>query len=115
MGTGFQVQDKTTGAIWLLHTRNNTRLFLSHSSDDGAAWSDPIDVTETLKFGFPSERWIGTGHAGNQLQRDGCVHNMRGLIRKIQPVFAVLSRLLSGDCAVMQEGSNCLRVPVRAG
>lgn len=64
VGDANMVQDKTTGEIWLLHTRNNTRLFLSHSVDDGAAWSDPIDLTETLKFGFPSQRWIGTGHAG---------------------------------------------------
>ena len=70
VGDGNMVQDKSTGIIWLLHTRNNSRLFLSHSKDEGASWTGLREVTEALKFGYPTQNWIGTGHAGGiQLSR----------------------------------------------
>ena len=64
VGDGNWVQDVTTGIIWLLHTRNNSELFLSHSADEGASWSEPHDVSPSLKLGFPAQGWVGTGHAG---------------------------------------------------
>ena len=59
VGDGNFVQDATTGTIWLLHTRNNSDLFLSRSDDDGITWSPPSNVN-SLKHG----RDAGTGHAG---------------------------------------------------
>jgi len=54
--------------IWLLHTRNNSRLFVSSSRDQGATWSEPKDISATCKMGYPTQGWIGTGHAaGSQL------------------------------------------------
>lgn len=44
----------------MFHTRNNSRLFLSHSSDVGASWSEPVDVSSTLRNG----NGAGSGHAG---------------------------------------------------
>ena len=50
-----------TSTIWLLHTRNNSQLFLSSSSDDGKSWSEPIDVSLSLKHN--ASTGAGTGHA----------------------------------------------------
>ena len=62
VGDGNWVEDTTAGKIFLLHTRNNSRLFLSHSDDDGMSWSAAQDVTSTLKYGTGG--WVGTGHSG---------------------------------------------------
>jgi sialidase-1 len=64
VGDGNFVQDPIDDTIYLLHTRNNSRLFLSFSKDDGATFSEPKDVSSSLKFGFPNQGWVGTGHAG---------------------------------------------------
>ncbi|GMI27478.1 hypothetical protein TrCOL_g2294 [Triparma columacea] len=64
VGDGTGVVDHTTGVIHLLHTHNNTRLFLSNSADEGLTWSEPVDVSETLKLGTTDTGWVGTGHAG---------------------------------------------------
>ena len=61
VGDGNWVQDSATGTIWLLHTRNNSQLFLSSSSDDGKSWSEPIDVSLSLKHN--TSTGAGTGHA----------------------------------------------------
>jgi len=61
VGDANMVQDSSTGVIWMVHTRNNSRLFLSHSPDEGATWSSAVDVTSDLKAG---SGWVGTGHSG---------------------------------------------------
>jgi len=64
VGDANMVQDTMTGTIWLIHARNNSQLYLSHSDDDGLTWSIPVDFTSSLKFGYPNQQWVGTGHAG---------------------------------------------------
>jgi sialidase-1 len=65
VGDANMVEDRATGIVWLFHTRNNTKLFLSSSLDQGVSWSTPLEVTRTLKLGYPRYTgWIGTGHAG---------------------------------------------------
>merc|ERR1712196_364196 len=64
VGDANMVQDTSTGVIWLLHTRNNSRLFLSHSTDEGLTWSVPVEKTDSLKLGYPTQGWIGSGHPG---------------------------------------------------
>ena len=64
VGDANMVQDSSTGVIWLLHTRNNSRLFLSHSNDEGVSWSQPVEKTDSLKLGYPTQGWVGTGHPG---------------------------------------------------
>ena len=59
VGDGNWVEDASTRTIWLFHTRNNSQLFLSHSSDDGISWSKPRGMP-SLKHGGGA----GTGHAG---------------------------------------------------
>merc|ERR1711865_41264 len=60
VGDANVVEDSSTGVIWMIHTQNNSRMFLSHSETVGATWSEPIDVSATLKHGGGA----GTGHAG---------------------------------------------------
>jgi sialidase-1 len=62
VGDANMVQDSTTGVVWLFHTRNNSQLFRSYSTDEGATWSEPVDVTASLKYDHV--HGIGTGHAG---------------------------------------------------
>lgn len=61
VGDGNFVQDASTGTIWLLHTRNNTSMFLSKSDDDGKTWSVAKNV-DHLKQGSGA----GTGHDGGR-------------------------------------------------
>ncbi|MBX7258694.1 MAG: exo-alpha-sialidase [Candidatus Hydrogenedentes bacterium] len=61
IGNPCPVVDESTGIIWLAFTRNNERAFVTQSADDGATWSAPREITESLRsFPFPWTR-IGTG------------------------------------------------------
>jgi len=84
VGDGNWVQDSSTGTIWMLHTRNNSQLYLSRSDDEGASWSEPQNVTATLKFlsvyhSGQRQGWIGTGHAGG-IELSGGPHKGRLII-----------------------------------
>lgn len=92
VGDGNWVQDATTGIIWLLHTRNNSQLFLSRSSDDGVTWSGAVDVSATLKTGYPTEGWVGTGHSGGLQLSAGPTKG-----RLIIPTYAPLPYIVYSD------------------
>ena len=78
VGDGNFVQDAETGTVWLLHTRNNSDMFLSRSDDDGVTWSPPVDANR-LKRGSGA----GTGHDGGR-QLSAGPHRGRLLI----PVYS---------------------------
>ena len=75
MGNPCPVVDRTTGDIWLPLTRNlgednqghicnrtgkGTRtVWVTGSTDDGATWSEPREITETTKL--PDWTWYSTG------------------------------------------------------
>lgn len=67
VGDGNWVQDASTGTVWLFHTRNNSRMFLSHSLDDGASWSEPRAVSSLQH----DPHGAGTGHAGGIVLSSG--------------------------------------------
>lgn len=69
IGNPAPVLDRRTGAILLLFTRNNQRLFATRSADDGRTWSEPAEITEALNaVDFPWSRLgAGPGH-GIQLR-----------------------------------------------
>ena len=79
VGDANVVEDTTSGVIWMLHTRNNSQLFLSHSKDVGVSWSMPLDVSATLRHGGGA----GTGHAGG-IQLSSGPHTGRLLL----PVYS---------------------------
>jgi len=58
-GNPCPVQDRETGIIWLPLCRNNKRVLLMHSTDEGKSWSQPTDITEQAVK--PTWRWVGTG------------------------------------------------------
>jgi len=67
IGNPCPVVDQTTGTIWLPFCRNNDRVFITHSTDDGKTWAAPIEITENVKD--PEWGWYATGPGhGIQLQ-----------------------------------------------
>ncbi|MFH0963835.1 MAG: sialidase family protein [Planctomycetota bacterium] len=86
-GNPCPVIDVDTGVIWLHLTWNlgtdtqttiqaeesavTRRAFLSRSEDDGVTWSEPVDITASVKE--PHWRWYATGPGvGIQLQSGAC-------------------------------------------
>jgi arylsulfatase A-like enzyme len=56
------------GRVWLAFTRNNARVFVTHSDDQGATWSTRRDITSTAMD--PAWDWYATGPVhGIQLER----------------------------------------------
>lgn len=83
LGNPCVVVDQQTGVIWLAHTRSpgqeselaitrgetaqSTRVYVTHSKDDGRNWSAPVEITSAVKR--PGWTWYGTGPGvGIQLQ-----------------------------------------------
>ncbi len=65
IGNPSPVEDRKTGAIHLLFTRNNQRLFAMSSRDAGKSWGTPVEITAALSgIGFAWTRVAsGPGHA----------------------------------------------------
>lgn len=59
--------DSTTGRVWIAFTRNNDRVFVVCSEDDGQTWGQPREITADVKE--PGWGWYGTGPgSGLQIQ-----------------------------------------------
>jgi sialidase-1 len=59
IGNPCPVVDRVTGTIWLPFCRNNSRVFVTKSTDDGATWATPAEITGTTK---PANwGWYATG------------------------------------------------------
>lgn len=59
IGNPCPVVDQETGIIWLPFCRNNDRVFITSSDDDGASWSTPKEITKDVKL--PDWSWYATG------------------------------------------------------
>jgi sialidase-1 len=59
IGNPCPVVDRTTGTIWLPFCRNNDRVLMTHSTDDGKTWAKPIEITQDVKK--PQWEWYATG------------------------------------------------------
>jgi sialidase-1 len=59
MGNPCPLVDRTTGTIWLPFCRDNRRILVTKSSDDGRTWSKPVDITRDAMD--PAWHWVGTG------------------------------------------------------
>lgn len=56
------------GRIWLPFSRNNDRVFVTYSGDNGATWANRTEITSTAKS--PAWSWYATGPVhGIQLMR----------------------------------------------
>jgi sialidase-1 len=65
IGNPSPVVDRTSGGIWLAFTRDNDRIFVTKSADDGATWASPAEITASVKK--PEWSWFATG-PGHALQ-----------------------------------------------
>ena len=77
IGNPAPVVDFDTGAVWMPFTRDNRDVLLTHSVDDGVTWSDPVDMTTSVKL--PDWSWYATG-PGNGIQLHGDAHRGRLVI-----------------------------------
>ena len=59
IGNPCPVVDQSTGTVWLAFCRDNDRVFITHSQDDGAAWATPVEITKDVKP--ESWTWYATG------------------------------------------------------
>jgi len=69
MGNPCPVVDRNTGTIWLPLCRNNDRVFVMKSEDNGATWSSPVEITKDVKL--PSWGWYATGPGHGIQLKDG--------------------------------------------
>ena len=68
IGNPCAVVDEDTNTIWLAFCRNNDRVFITHSEDDGKTWAEPREITGNVKE--PEWGWYATGPGhGIQLTR----------------------------------------------
>ena len=68
IGNPCAVVDQETDIIWLAFCRDNDRVFITHSTDEGKSWAKPGEITEKVKE--PGWGWYATGPGhGIQLQR----------------------------------------------
>jgi len=59
IGNPCPVVDQDTGTIWLPFSRDNDRVFVTKSTDDGITWSTPEEITDNVKL--PAWEAYGTG------------------------------------------------------
>lgn len=59
IGNPCPVLDEDTGVVWLPFCRNNDRVFVISSADEGQSWSEPVEITAAVKpAGWT---WYATG------------------------------------------------------
>lgn len=49
IGNPVPVVDRMTGIVWLAFCRDNERVFVTKSSDDGVTWSPPREITASVR------------------------------------------------------------------
>lgn len=68
IGNPCPVVDQDTGRIWLPFCRNNDKVLVTFSDDDGKTWAKPTEITDSVKKS--SWGWYATGPGiGIQLTR----------------------------------------------
>jgi sialidase-1 len=77
IGNPCPVVDQSTGVIWLPFNRDNDRVLITSSSDDGKTWTTPRDITAETKAKDWS--WYATG-PGNGIQLTRGKHKGRLVI-----------------------------------
>ncbi len=53
------VVDRITGTVSLIFCRNNQKVFITRSSDEGERWTQPVEITTQVKD--PSWQYLGSG------------------------------------------------------
>lgn len=69
IGNPCPVLDRHTGILWLPFCRDNRHVLVTHSTDDGQTWAEPVDITPAVKD--PHWWWVATGPGVGIQMRDG--------------------------------------------
>jgi len=95
IGNPCAVVDHQTGAVWLAFCRDNKRVFVTQSADDGRTWSRPREITESVKN--KAWGWYATG-PGNGIQLTGskwkgrlvipCDHTYTWPVKRDKPYYS---------------------------
>lgn len=64
IGNPSPIADSSTGAIWLLYSRDNNQVFVTSSTDAGKTWSVATNQTLQLKPNPDPSAWVATGPPG---------------------------------------------------
>ena len=80
IGNPCPVVDRQTGTVWLPFCRNNDKVFLTKSDDDGLTWAPPVEITHVVKR--PDWDWYATGPGHGIQLKSGrllipCDHRVR--------------------------------------
>ena len=59
IGNPCPVVDSASNTIWMPFCRNNDQVFVTRSIDDGRTWSNPVEITQSVKH--PTWTWYATG------------------------------------------------------
>ena len=62
-GNACPVVDQNTGTIWMPFCKVNQDIFVTCSIDDGASWSEPVEITNDVKEHHFDYVGTGPGHA----------------------------------------------------
>ncbi len=62
IGNPCPVCDAHTGKVWVGFTRDNQRVFVTSSTDNGRTWETPTEITEAVKPTNWKRYWTGPGH-----------------------------------------------------
>lgn len=69
MGNPCPVVDRRNGSIWLAFCRDNKRVLMTKSIDDGRTWTRPTDITRAAMD--TNWHWVGTGPGHGVQLRSG--------------------------------------------
>lgn len=95
IGNPCPVYDRETGKVWLGFTRNNERVFVTNSDDNGRTWATPTEISASVTPDGCRRYWTGPGH-GLQLSHG------KAAGRIIFPSYRILDE---GDRNVMRSHS----------
>lgn len=59
IGNPCPVMDQDTGTIWMSLCRENVDVLMTHSTDDGKTWAEPVDINAQVTK--PEWGWYATG------------------------------------------------------
>jgi sialidase-1 len=85
VGNPCPVFDKKTGDVWLAFCRNNNKVFVTRSRNNGRSWSDPLEITDQVSR--RNWAWYATGPGHGLQLRNGrllipCNHKEKGLFKR---------------------------------
>ena len=121
IGDAMPVWDARRQRVHLLFTRNNADVFYTYSSDHGATWGAPLNISGQINAHREGGNFIGTGHgAGIQTSSGRLILTLHGPCRTVFSDDSGASWHLGGstaggECSVAEAKPGVLVVTSRNG